>query len=91
VKPIKVEHDKLTRAHAVTPIIEAGRVYLPEKAPWLEAFLDETAAFPNAPFDDTVDSVTQALNYMREPREPGIIAWMRQEVERIEAAGNDTV
>jgi predicted phage terminase large subunit-like protein len=86
VKPIKVEHDKLTRAHAVTPVIEAGRVYLLEKAPWLETFLDETAAFPNAPFDDTVDSVTQALNYMREPREPGIIGWYRQEAEMVGAA-----
>jgi predicted phage terminase large subunit-like protein len=60
-RPVKIEHDKVSRAHAVTPLIAAGRVFIPEKAPWVEAFLDELAAFPNGTWNDTVDSVTQAL------------------------------
>jgi predicted phage terminase large subunit-like protein len=63
--PIKVDSDKETRAHAVTPLIEAGKVFLPESAPWLTTYIDELAVFPNGTNDDIVDSVTQALNYLR--------------------------
>ena len=64
--PIKVDSDKLARAQAVTPLIEAGKVSLPESAPWLNDFIDEMSSFPNGLHDDTVDSATQALNYLRE-------------------------
>lgn len=64
VVPIKVDTDKVTRAFAVTPIIESGRVYLPEGAPWLADYIGSLAAFPNASHDDDVDSTTQALNYL---------------------------
>jgi predicted phage terminase large subunit-like protein len=65
IKPIKADTDKVSRAYAVTPIMETGRVFLPESAPWLADFVDSMASFPNAAHDDDVDSVTQALNYMR--------------------------
>lgn len=61
---IKVDADKLSRANAITPIVESGRVYLPENAPWLLDFIHSLAAFPNAAHDDDVDSTTQALNYL---------------------------
>jgi len=66
VTPVKVSSDKISRAHAITPMIEAGRVFLPEQAPWLGEFLDELSSFPAAPHDDQTDSLTQALNYIRE-------------------------
>jgi hypothetical protein len=50
----------------VTPLVEAGRVFLAESAPWSGDFVDELAAFPNGVHDDVVDSTTQALNYLRE-------------------------
>ena len=53
--PIKVDSDKLARAQAVTPLIEAGKVSLPESAPWLNDFIDEMSSFPNGLHDDTVD------------------------------------
>jgi predicted phage terminase large subunit-like protein len=81
VHPVKVEHDKVSRAHAVTPLIENGKVYLPESAAWRDTVLDETASFPNGQFDDICDSITQALNYLRKPREPGIFAYYRPEAE----------
>jgi predicted phage terminase large subunit-like protein len=65
IRAIKVDADKETRAHAVTPLIEAGRVFLPEGAPFLRGVVDELAIFPNGIHDDTVDSTTQALNYLR--------------------------
>jgi predicted phage terminase large subunit-like protein len=66
VLAVKVDSDKLSRAQAVTAIVEAGRVYLPEKAPWLRDYIDELASFPTGLYDDAVDSTTQALNYFRE-------------------------
>jgi predicted phage terminase large subunit-like protein len=66
VTPVKVGSDKISRAHAVTPMIDAGRVFLPEQAPWLGEFLDELSSFPAAAHDDQTDSLTQVLNYIRE-------------------------
>ena len=77
---MKMDRDKLTRAHAVTGIVEAGKVYLPAEASWLNLFSDETSFFPSAQHDIT-DNVTQALNYLRKPREPGIFAYYRAEAD----------
>ncbi|MCZ7616741.1 MAG: phage terminase large subunit [Ignavibacteriaceae bacterium] len=72
IKPIKVENDKIARVHSVTPLIEAGKVYLPKDAHWLKGFLDEMEEFPNGEFDDTVDSVSQFLNAMKVTRIPDL-------------------
>ena len=64
--PIKVDSDKVTRATAITPMVEAGKVYLPEGAPWLADFIEEISSFPAAPHDDQVDALSQALNFVRE-------------------------
>jgi predicted phage terminase large subunit-like protein len=55
---------KMARASAVSPLVEAGNVYLPpaELAPWVDGFIEECAAFPNAAHDDQVDAMSQALN-----------------------------
>jgi predicted phage terminase large subunit-like protein len=66
VLAVKVDSDKLSRAQAVTPLVEAGKVFVPESAPWLGDYIDELAAFPMGNYDDAVDSTTQALNYFRE-------------------------
>jgi predicted phage terminase large subunit-like protein len=66
IKPMKSDSDKQSRAQAITPIIEAGKVFLPENAPWLPDFFDEMASFPNGLHDDIVDSTSQALNYLRQ-------------------------
>jgi predicted phage terminase large subunit-like protein len=66
IQAIKVDTDKTTRANAVTPLVESGRVFLPESAPWLANSLEEISSFPAAPHDDMVDPLTQALNHVRE-------------------------
>jgi predicted phage terminase large subunit-like protein len=66
IQAIKVDTDKTTRANAVTPFVESGRVFLPESAPWLADFLEEISSFPTAPHDDVVDALTQGLNHVRE-------------------------
>ena len=57
------EGGKVARAAAVSPLIEAGNVYLPhpDYAPWVGDFIEECAAFPNGAHDDQVDAMTQAL------------------------------
>jgi len=61
IKAIKVEQDKIARVHAVTPLIEAGRVYLPKTKTWAKTYTDEMEEFPNGEFDDIVDSTSQFL------------------------------
>jgi hypothetical protein len=65
ILPIKPQGDKVSRAHAVAPMVESGKVCVPESAALLSDFLDELTSFPAAPHDDMVDAFTQALNYMR--------------------------
>ena len=61
------EGGKLARAHAVSPQVESGNIYLPHPAiaSWVEAFIEEAASFPNGRNDDQVDAMTQALNRLR--------------------------
>ena len=40
--------------------MEAGKVFLPEAAPWLGDFVEEMACFPNGVHDDVVDATTQS-------------------------------
>jgi predicted phage terminase large subunit-like protein len=53
--------DKIMRLHAQTATIENGFVHLPETAHWLPDYLAEFMLFPNARYDDQVDSTAQAL------------------------------
>lgn len=62
---VEPEGDKIARAQAVAPMIEAGRVSLPEVADWLVDYETEISAFPVAPHDDQVDSSSQGLDQIR--------------------------
>src|SRR6185295_13042139 len=63
VLPVNPSGGKVARAAAVSPLIEAGNVYLPhpDYAAWVKDFIEECAAFPNGANDDQVDAMTQAL------------------------------
>jgi predicted phage terminase large subunit-like protein len=65
--PIRPVGDKVVRFQAVTPMIEAGQVFLPKRAPWLETFKRELLSFPASKNDDQVDAFSQLLNYARLP------------------------
>ncbi len=64
--------NKVARAHAVTPLWEAGNVFVPHpsSAPWVAAFVDELVGFPAAAHDDQVDAMTQALDEIH--KRPGL-------------------
>lgn len=65
IKPIKIDKDKIARVHAITPLIEAGKVYLTQNAEWVKECVTECEDFPDGEFDDIVDSISQFLNYAK--------------------------
>ncbi len=60
---VRPEGTKQLRLDAVSPMIEAGNVYLPspQRAPWVDSFLSEIATFPSGAHDDQVDCLSQYL------------------------------
>lgn len=62
---IKKDKDKIAYAHAASPSFEAGNVYILDKQSWAEDTIEMCGDFPNGLEDDTVDSITQAVNYMK--------------------------
>jgi predicted phage terminase large subunit-like protein len=66
IVPEEPHGGKVARAAAVSPLVEAGNVYLPapELCPWVGDFIAQAAAFPTAAHDDEVDQMSQALNRM---------------------------
>jgi predicted phage terminase large subunit-like protein len=68
VEPISPRGDKLARAVSVSPIAEAGRLYLPRPgtSAAADALLDELASFPDGAHDDLTDSLTQGLQWLRD-------------------------
>lgn len=79
VIPIKTDRDKVARAHAATPLCEAGRVFLPnsDEAPWLGEFLSELLGFPNAEHDDQVDAFVHGLNRLKDI---GPVSWKAEDL-----------
>ncbi len=61
--------DKITRFARITPLFEAGHVYLPDSASWLVDYESQLLGFPNITHDDMVDSTSQFLNWIREKKE----------------------
>lgn len=64
IKLIIANTDKMSRANACLPTVEAGNIRLRKNAPWDEQFTAELAAFPTGAHDDYVDAFTQAITEM---------------------------
>ncbi len=60
------DRDKVSRVYASTPIMEAGRLFIPRGKEWANDLYDESLAFPNGAHDDQVDAMTMAISYMKE-------------------------
>ena len=71
---VPVGGDKVQRAHAAAPQLEAGNVFVPGgplpdgtsydpalTPPWAQSYIDEAAAFNHGAYDDQVDTLTGAL------------------------------
>ena len=74
IKAVQRGTDKLTRFMDVQSIIEAGRVFIPRYAPWVQEFLTECEAF-TADFshdhDDQIDALMDFLALGSQPATTG--------------------
>lgn len=81
VLPVRPQGSKEVRAHAISPQIEAGNVFLPgapngdntgydrlRTPAWVQGFVEEAAAFPRGAHDDQVDAMTQAFPRLERTR-----------------------
>jgi len=83
VEAVKPKGDKVMRLNSVTAAIEAGKVFVPFQASWLDDYLHELMMFPAGRYDDQVDSTSQALTsafIFRSPGE-GLLEFIRQELK----------
>lgn len=62
---IKPDTDKVSRVHAVTPIMAQGKVKIHKDLEYLELFYEQCEEFPNADHDDIVDDMSQSLIYLK--------------------------
>jgi len=78
VRGVRPERNKVARAHAVSPLVESGRVFLPgapnaggtgfdpgRTPQWVQEFVEEFTSFPHVTHDDQVDAMTQALLHLK--------------------------
>ena len=75
----KPEKSKTARASGIVALVEAGNVFLPASASWMDAFLNEFALFPASKNDDMVDALTMAINYCSQRSAPQMttVTWGR--------------
>lgn len=66
IVPYNPQGGKTARANAWAPYAEAGNIWLPttDLAPWIDDYIQELSAFPNAAHDDQVDQSSMALDRM---------------------------
>lgn len=71
IDPVGSKEDRIA---AQSTLIESGRVWIPEAAPWIEEFKREVNAFPRGAHDDQLDALAQLLK--REEEVGDKLAWL---------------
>ena len=59
--PVRPDGSKQARLSAVSPMFEAGQIFLPSDELWVQDYLAELLQFPFARNDDQVDATSMAL------------------------------
>jgi predicted phage terminase large subunit-like protein len=75
VIPIRPNNDKATRMFTETTKLQAGNLILPKVAPWIDDFMVEYLAFPNAKYNDQIDALSQFLNWQGNRPGPSTFAY----------------
>lgn len=86
VRWLTPDRNKVARAETTAAMMDAGRIWVPENAPWLPEFVEELSTFPLGKHDDMVDTLTYAVNELskravaprkvvREPTDPSEVMW----------------
>lgn len=58
--------DKIARVHSVVPLFADDVVFAPTDRDWAMLVIKQCTAFPKGAHDDLVDTVSQALRYLRD-------------------------
>jgi predicted phage terminase large subunit-like protein len=88
VRWLTPDRNKVARAETAAAMMDAGRIWVPENAPWLPEFIDELSTFPLGKHDDQVDCLTYAVNELskravsprkvvREPTDASAVMWAK--------------
>jgi phage terminase large subunit-like protein len=98
---IDPQGDKVMRMNAQTARIEAGSVFLPKVAGWLDDFRSEILPFPAGRYTDQVDALSQALDraFTQRQREmsvgvigvDGRISWLGDRGRAFDASRNGCI
>ncbi len=67
--PLEVEGGKETRAYAMSPDCDSGKLYVLDRAPWMPRHLGRVSVFPHGKTDDEIDAWSQCVAYYRQPTE----------------------
>ena len=65
IVPMNVDRSKEARARSITPLAQAGRIYIPRNVPWAIDWLNEHVMFPEGKHDDQVDTTVMAINFLK--------------------------
>ena len=65
VELTNVQKDKVARTHSIVPLFTDNAIWAPNTQ-WAQNAIDQSAQFPKGAHDDIHDTITQALNWMRE-------------------------
>ncbi len=63
----KPKLDKITRFAACVQMFQSGQALIPQKSSFNNILIKELTNFPNSKHDDIIDSVSQFLNYIKQP------------------------
>jgi len=77
-KPLIPRKGKYERALMMQPYVEAGKVYLPKEAVWLNEFEQQITFFPDTRHDDIVDAFTYIREFINSHRAAPVSAGKRK-------------
>ena len=82
--PVTPDGSKIARASAISALIEAGDVFIPDPNdyPWVIPFRQECGSFPVGPNDDMVDAMSQALERLKKNITSGIFSIRKRFLKR---------
>lgn len=62
IRELRPDKSKVARAETAAALLDAGRIYWPKNATWLDEWENEILMFPNGAHDDYVDTLSYAAN-----------------------------
>mgnify|MGYP001224668938 FL=1 len=60
------DKDKISRVFSASPLLEAGRVWIPKSKAWANELYEEAILFPYGRHDDQVDAMVMAIHYVKD-------------------------